>query len=123
MAACLHRLSLGWDESGFEAIISLLENKFPVLRQLGQRNLGLYNRQTSKVREVSQLRALLRIFLWDFAPDEITQANWLAFVMKRFVKYKRGDVNDTSTSTAHYYSTFLFSMLGSTRESHQSSFQ
>jgi len=121
LAACLHGLSRGWDESEFEAIISLLGNKFPVLHQLGHRNLGLYNRQPSKVREVSQLRALLRIFLWDFAPDEMTQAIWLAFVMKRFVKCKSGAVNDTST--AHGYSSFLFYMLGSKRDFHQSSFQ
>ena len=121
LAACLHGLSLGWDESEFEAIISLLENKFPVMRQLGQRNLGLYSKQASKVREVSQLRALLRIFLWDFAPDEMTQSSWLAFVMKRFVNCNSGDVNDNST--AYYYSTFLSFMLGSTRDFHQSSFQ
>jgi hypothetical protein len=85
LAAALHALALGWDESEYHGIFRLLEGRHPVLARLAglpsyilQEALGPPQR-----RRLSELRADLRIFFWEFAPDEATRAGWLAFLLNR----------------------------------------
>ena len=113
LAACLHSLSHGWDESEFETILSMLEDRFPILKQLHCQRFQEQN------MEASQLRAVLRVFLWDFVTDETSQAAWLVSVMKRFVRGNSGD----DISTSHQYSVLLSFMLGCTGTNTTTEFQ
>ena len=82
LAAALHALALGWDESEYPGIYRLLEGRHPALARLpGLRVRVLL--QGEDQGELAELRALLRIFFWEFAPDEVTRAGWLAFLLNR----------------------------------------
>jgi hypothetical protein len=115
LAAALHSLSLGWDESEWDGILTVLEHKFPVLRRLGHIVSGVQD------WEMSQLRAVLRIFFWEFAPDEATQASWLVCIMKRFASTVCRDLSNT-ISIVDLYSSLMFFMLGCTESSAVSDF-
>jgi len=69
--------------------------------------------------EASQLRGALRVFLWDFIPDETSQATWLVSVMKRFVNGDSGH----EISTSHQCSILLSFMFACTGTNTTTEFQ
>ena len=118
LAASLHTLSLGWDETEYVGILELLEQRYPVLRRLG--SLPGYfmagDHQNIQDQEHRQLREILRTFFWQFAPDEATQATWLAYILQRFSCH-HPFLSRTNFTRHGLQSLLLFFLLGCTEPS------
>ena len=118
LAAALHSLSLGWEQTEFSGVLGLLEQRYPVLGRLGR--LPEYFRtgghQNIQDQEHRQLREILRTFFWEFAPDEATQAGWLTCLLNKFSCPFNLRNRWYKYLTRHgLQSMLLFFMLGCTR--------
>jgi len=118
LAAVLHSLTLGWHDIEIEGVIKLLVQKFSELRLLYNPTLAI-NISVGETR-TSELRCLLRTFIWDFHCDESVQASWLAFILKEFSAKQHQTMQH---SVRRLQAILLVFMLGSTRWLDQSDFK
>ena len=118
LAAVLHSLTLGWHDIEIKRVIKLLDQKFSELRLLYNPTLAV-NISMVETR-TSELRCLLRTFIWDFHFDESVQASWLAFILKEFSAKQHQTMHH---SVRRLQAILLVFMLGSTRWLDQSDFK
>ena len=110
LAALLHSLTLGWHENELKGVIKALVQKFSELRLLYDPTLAV-NISMVETR-TSELRCVLRTFVWDFHIDESSQATWLAFILREFSAKQHQTMQH---SVRRLQALLLVFMLGSTR--------
>jgi len=110
LAALLHSLTLGWHECELKGVIKVLVHKFSELRLLYDPTLAV-NISMVETR-TSELRCVLRTFVWDFHIDESSQATWLAFILREFSAKQHQTMQH---SVRRLQAMLLVFMLGSTR--------
>ena len=110
LAALLHSLTLGWHDTELKGVIKVLVQNFSELRLLYDPTLSV-NISMVETR-TSELRCVLRTFMWDFHIDEASQAAWLAFILREFAAKQHQTMQH---SVCRLQATLLVFMLGSTR--------
>ena len=111
LADALHTISLGWDDKEYVGILHLLQEIFPVLQCLHGSPDYLFMEHGVEDEQKSKLRAVLRIFYWEFSKDQASQANRLSFLLRRF---SSPTSLPDSFVTQDLQSKLLFFMLGNT---------
>ena len=110
LAAALHSLTLGWHDLELRGVMKALVEKFSELRLLYNPTLAV-NISLLEAKS-SELRCVLRTFIWDFPSDESSQATWLAFILREFSSKQHLTMQQ---SVRKLQAILLVFMLGSTR--------